>query len=251
MPIHPSLHPQDGVILAIETSNPSAWKPNAGSPDPMPGVAALEWSGGRPGQLALQACDPTHRDDTLIPAIDCALRTLGRRSADLTTIMVSIGPGGFTSLRIACAAAKMLALATGAKLFAVPSARVVAHSAPVGAGPLGVALGSKGDDTWIECFADTHDHALLATPGLVGLKDLVTLTDLGITRLLADQFLPPALREAAVARGLSVQHPVFCPRACLGAARSGDEVSPGALMPIYPRPPEAVRKWRELHPGER
>lgn len=217
----------------------------------MPGIAALVWLDGHPGQLAFEACDPTHRDDSLLPAIDRALRSLGRRSSDLSTVIVSIGPGGFTSLRIACAAAKMLALSTGATLFAVPSARVVAHGASVGLGPLGVALGSKGDDAWIECFADNQEHAPLGKPGLMGAQDLGTLAALGITRLLADQFLPRAMRDSAVAVGITVHHPVFCARACLGAARGGDEILPGALTPIYPRPPEAVRKWRELHPGGR
>lgn len=243
------------MILAIETSNPSAWLPQAGpassSPPTMPGVAALTWSNGLAGPLAIEACDPTHRDDTLLPAIDRALRALGRCSRDLSTVIVSIGPGGFTSLRIAGAAAKMLALSTGATLFAVPSARIVAHAAPLGAGPLGVALGSKGDDAWIECFSDSPEHTALGKPGLMGARDLVGLAALGITRLMADQFLPRAMRDTAISLGLTVHHPVFCARACLGAARGCDEVSPGALTPMYPRPPEAVRKWRELHPEGR
>ncbi|MEK6701776.1 MAG: tRNA (adenosine(37)-N6)-threonylcarbamoyltransferase complex dimerization subunit type 1 TsaB [Planctomycetota bacterium] len=250
MPIHPSLNPRDGVILAIETSNPSSWVPSDASPSlTMPGVAALEWSGGKPGRLAVEPCDPSHRDDLLLPAIDRAMRSLGRGPKDLCAIAVSIGPGGFTSLRIAGAAAKMLAISTGARLFAVPSARVVAHAAPVGPGPLGVALGSKGESAWIECFTDNQEHDPLGRPGIMHAGGLHALVDLGVTRLVADRFLPETMRAAAASLGLALHHPVFTAQACLAAARARDEVSPAALTPIYPRPPEAVRKWRELHPG--
>ncbi len=251
MPNHPSLKLQDGVILAIETSNPSSWTPDS---DPahlvMPGIAALVVSKGLSGPLAIESCDPRERDDTLLPAIDRLLRSLGCGPADLRAVVVSIGPGGFTALRIAAAAAKMLAISTGAALFAVPSARVAAQAASSGSGPLAVAIASKGDDAWVECFADDEEHTRLGEPAIMNAGDMPTLAARGVVRLIADRFLPTAMREAAVTLGLAIEPPTFAAAACLRAARATDRVSPAALTPIYPRPPEAVRKWREIHPDQ-
>ncbi|MFO0875018.1 MAG: tRNA (adenosine(37)-N6)-threonylcarbamoyltransferase complex dimerization subunit type 1 TsaB [Phycisphaerales bacterium] len=58
--------------------------------------------------------------------VDRAVRRAGLSPRDLRAVAVSIGPGGFTGLRVAIATAKMLSEALGATVVAVPSALVAA-----------------------------------------------------------------------------------------------------------------------------
>ena len=54
--------------------------------------------------------------EALLPAGHDALRLAGRDLGDVERILVGVGPGTFTGIRIAAAAARSLALATGATL---------------------------------------------------------------------------------------------------------------------------------------
>ena len=74
------------------------------------------------------------------------------------------------------------------------------------------------------------------------------LDRLGVGMLVADSFLPAAMRDWALSRGVAVVPPIFDPRACLRLAACLPTVDVIDLSPMYPREPEAVRKWRELHP---
>lgn len=79
----------------------------------------------------------------LIPLIDQAIRRRNWQPRDLHELYVSSGPGSFTGLRIGITLAKAFALATGAKLVAVPTLDVLAHNAPDDALDLIVLLDAK------------------------------------------------------------------------------------------------------------
>ena len=72
-----------------------------------------------------QAVMRGEREERLMPAVVAALGQAGCAARDLTRVMCGAGPGSFTSLRIAGAIAKGLALANGAALFAVPSLMLI------------------------------------------------------------------------------------------------------------------------------
>src|SRR5919106_153062 len=105
----------------------------------MPALLAIETSQ-RVGGVALrddrgvvlvEMLAPKKRhDDDLLPAIDRVFKRATLSPSDLAggAVGVSIGPGGFTGLRIAVTTAKMFAEALGANVIAVPSALVAAHS---------------------------------------------------------------------------------------------------------------------------
>lgn len=68
--------------------------------------------------------------ERLMPAVDAALKASGRSLGDVDRVACGSGPGSFTSLRIAGAIAKGLALGAGKPLFAVSSlALIVAANA--------------------------------------------------------------------------------------------------------------------------
>jgi tRNA A37 threonylcarbamoyladenosine modification protein TsaB len=184
-----------------------------------------------------------------MPAIDRLFARAGVLQRDsLDLVAVSAGPGGYTSLRVACAVGKMIAAASRgpsgpARCVGVPTAMVVLESVPaeVRASVVAVALASKGDSTWVECFRDgvSAGQGRLVTdadvPGLVGL---------GVRTLVAGRFLPGAMRASAEAAGLSIIEPVFDAAACARVGARLPSVDPAQLVPIYPREPDAVTLWR-------
>ena len=64
----------------------------------------------------------------LMPRIVWMLDQAGRRVTDLTGLVVSIGPGSFTGLRVGLAAAKGLALANDVRLVGIPTLDVIAQA---------------------------------------------------------------------------------------------------------------------------
>jgi tRNA threonylcarbamoyladenosine biosynthesis protein TsaB len=81
----------------------------------------------------------------IVPIIDRLCRAAGWSARDLEELYVSVGPGSFTGLRIAVTLAKAMSLATGVKLVAVPTVRVLAENAPPGARHLVIVLDAKRD----------------------------------------------------------------------------------------------------------
>ena len=186
-------------------------------------VALRASPGAVAAEHAVPAPDADH--DHLMSVIDVACRAAGVLPGDLRAIAVSSGPGGFTGLRVACATAKAIADATGCALVAVPSALVVARarvrSCGLADGACTVQLAAKGGDAWA--------------------TDL--LVEDGWPRVLRAELRP------AVAEGRP-EGP-WTALACLEVGErmlaAGERVDPLELLPIYPRPAEAVTLWEARH----
>lgn len=237
------------LTLAIETSNPSAGGPGAGGG---PGVALGIVRG--PWQAETIAVEPlaatARHDDDLMPAVDRLFAKAGAEPSQVGRVAVSVGPGGYTALRVAVAAGKMIAEAAGARCVAVPTALCLALRADVPA-PLGVLLASKGDSAWVSVLpADWRSRPEVAVRGgggrIITAADLPTL---GVVSLVGDRFTPELIRTTAAELGIPLAEPVYDPAACLEASGALPEIDPAALAPIYPREPDAVTLWRKLHGG--
>ena len=234
------------ITLAIETSNPSTC-------DSEVAVGRRNHSGA--GELlSCQTLTPTNRhDDALAPAIDRAVRQAGLTPGDLDRIAVSVGPGGFTSLRIAVASAKGIALATGARCVAVPTALIAASRAfeqDDALGCVAVALASKRDSAWIAVIDRTSDlETQSAAAGeamdLAGLAQVIDSHR--VDTVIADEHLPTPMHEWLGKQAIAMAPPALGAAQCLDLSWELPERASVELAPIYPRPPEAVRKWRELH----
>ncbi|MCP3902693.1 MAG: tRNA (adenosine(37)-N6)-threonylcarbamoyltransferase complex dimerization subunit type 1 TsaB [Planctomycetes bacterium] len=224
-------------------------------------VLAIEVSQ-RVGGLALRGADGSihvesiaedrRHDDVLLPTVDRLFASAGLRPENLDAVGVSAGPGGFTGLRIAVSAAKMMALALGARVVAVPSALVVAESLDADAvtgDTILVALASKRDTCWATVL--THDGAHWRPRDLGRLVTAEAAPLDGVAAVLADRFLPEPIRARCAALPLDVLEPRLDPRACLAVTErmlgSGETTDPLELAPIYPRPPEAVTLWNARH----
>jgi tRNA threonylcarbamoyladenosine biosynthesis protein TsaB len=78
--------------------------------------------------------DPARRHNRdLAPTAAALLGAEGVKPAELTGVMVSVGPGSFTGLRVGVMSAKALAYATGCRLVAVPTFHAIAGQSPAGA----------------------------------------------------------------------------------------------------------------------
>lgn len=229
------------MILAIETSNPSAWRADGPS---APGVAVGVGTQEGVETLAVEVIEPgAVHDDQLMVAVERAVKRAGGVPRDVARVGVSAGPGGFTAVRIAVVAAKMIAEATGADCVPVPTADIVARRRPEGVlGAFAVALASKGSTAYAVCYGADGER-----PRGCGLIDASALAGLGIDHLIGDRYLPEGIRGEAARLGITVSEPEFDPVACLELAARMPAADPADVLPIYPREPEAVTKWRTLH----
>ena len=226
------------VILAIEASGPDA------------SVAV-----GRAGSLLHlePVAHGARHDDDLMPAVARAFDRIAAAPQSLAEVYISIGPGGFTGLRIAIATAKMLALATGCRIVAVPECLAAAEAVAIGSGgtdlaPVAVCLAGKQGEFWCAIsptIGRSEGHVLTAA------EVIRQASDAGITRICISQPLDSVAQLVAQARAAALEvvesHPDALQVFAVGRrlAESGCFISAPQLAPIYPREPEAVRIWRQ------
>ena len=124
--------------------------------------------------------------EALMPMVAEVMQESGTAFADLDLIAATLGPGSFTGVRIAIAAARGLALVTHAKLFGTDSLSVMARSAlasgDVGAAPFAVAVDARRGMLYLGLYDDAARK--LEGPLLIAPAEALAL-------------LPPNLRVAA------------------------------------------------------
>jgi tRNA threonylcarbamoyl adenosine modification protein YeaZ len=192
-----------------------------------------------------------HEDD-LLPAIARACAAAGITARDIGAVAVSIGPGGYTSLRVACAAGKMIAAGVGAACYGVPTPMVVAHAARDRgeAGRLGVLLAGKDQSAFLTLFsAGEWTLGPGESPGrLVQAADFpVHAVDV----VVGDRHLPGPIRVLLEQRGIRIAEPAFRGTSVLAAVAHLEAVEPLQLAPLYPREPDAVTLWKQRGGAER
>jgi tRNA threonylcarbamoyl adenosine modification protein YeaZ len=99
----------------------------------------------------------------LVVTMDALCRQQGWRPGDVNELYISIGPGSFTGLRLAVTVAKTMWLATGVRIVAVPSVRVLACNAPPEATNLIVVLDAKRGQVFTARF-ESHGGPICVTP---------------------------------------------------------------------------------------
>ena len=229
----------DPVLLAVETSQRD-------------GSVALQVHGGIRGCLHFP-CGARH-EDRLLPSIDELFRASGLQPGDLDAVAVSIGPGGFTGLRIAVGTAKGIAETTGCSTIAVPSAFVAAEAVRAQVEPMGrvvVASASKQDTCWLTLLECAPDGWREIEGGGIHVVDPPAAETIALCEgaiVLADEHVPLAFREAVSGIAAGLDEPCLDAEACARVGgwmfEHGQIVDPLDIKPLYPREPEAVRSWR-------
>lgn len=220
-----------------------------------PRVLILETSGRR-GLVAVAAGDvvrASRRLDEarrnardLAPAVAELVRGQGWKPAHLDAVLVSVGPGSYTGLRVGVASAKAFAYATRCALIGVGTFAALARQAPPECGRLDVLADAQQDKVYVQPFdrasdgwaagelavrpfaewlADRRADAWATGPGLAKWGD----------RLPAEL---PRTDEAA-------WHPTAESLLAVGLARlrSGQRDDPFALEPLYLRASSAEEQW--------
>ena len=197
------------------------------------------------GQLVARRSAPMERGQTeaLMPMIEAVLAESGLASGDLHVIAVTVGPGAFTGLRIALAAAHGLALATRRPLFGITNFAAAAAQVPPADRArrrLVVALDSKRRELYLQAF-DAHgapkgEGALVAPEAFsewVPEGPLIVAGD-GAPRLTA------ALGEdrARLAAGSGMTDAADVARLAAAAWQSG--IRHARPRPLYLRPPDTT-----------
>lgn len=234
-------------VLAIENSNPSSLAGGVAPSSIALGMATGDAPAAAPQCLAFEpvaAIDRSKADnDDLLAAIERCFVSAGASPQQIGLIAVSVGPGGYTALRSAVAAAKMIALVTRARCVSVPSAWCAAYACLPLDAPLAVVLASKGDSAFVTRFEPGFELAPVAPAGQ--LLTPASLEALKVQTLIMDEHAPPAFVQRAVELGLTVRPPRFDARALLAAARVLPQIDAQELLPLYAREPEAVTLWRQ------
>ena len=184
-------------------------------------------------------------DDEVMPAIALAVEELELRPSDVELIVVSIGPGGFTGLRTSTAIAKMVSFATGAKIVAVQSAIAVAASSNCGDGPFLIVSSVKEEGFWLSRVK--YNKGDWVCESGISSSDELDEQASGVVAVFADEYLPNGARRYFVQHNIPIKEIVLDAGALLGVGLrlhdKGEYVGALDLLPLYPREPEAVRKW--------
>ena len=218
----------------------------------MSAVSLAFETSGRVGHVALGVGDQfndarevprTRRNNLeLIPTADALLRDRGLTPSDLTELYISVGPGSFTGLRMAIAAAKMLALTNPElKLVAVPTLEVLAHQNAQADRPVAVCLNIKRGTMYCAVYRDGQQ---VVEPALRSLEALLaTVDEVDQLQLVSEVDLDHPAQ-------LPLENAIVDPQATWTVgqrlAREGRYVRPQDLLPLYIREPEAVTLWNEL-----
>lgn len=192
----------------------------------------------------------------ILPIIDRLCRAQGWSPRDVEHLYISAGPGSFTGLRIGVTLAKTMALATGMKVVAVPTARVLAENAPAGARHIVIVLDAKRDQIFTARFERIGGDWIEREPAqLASLLDILSGAPRPV-HLLGEgiphhQKFIPADDPGIIVTPPERWRPQAGVVARLGTAMAGAGrfIDPDSFTPIYIRKPEAEEKWETLHPS--
>jgi tRNA threonylcarbamoyladenosine biosynthesis protein TsaB len=203
-----------------------------------------------PKLLAERALDAARRHARdLTPAVTELLRDRGWRPRELAGVIVSLGPGSYTGLRVGVMAAKALAYATGCAVVGVPTFHIIANQSDAAVLDLEVIADARQEKLYVQPFVRATPAARFAPAGALtivpgptwasGRPPEMAVTGPGLR--VAEHWLPaatpagdPDRREPTIGGLLAVGWDHFA---------RGRRDDPMRLEPIYLRPSSAEEQW--------
>ena len=163
--------------------------------------------------------------ERLIPLLEEVLAEAGIGWADLKALAVGTGPGNFTGVRIAVAAARGLALGLNIPAIGVTRLEALAHGLP---GPLTVVEDARRGEVYVQDFTETGPGPARLTTA----ESVVPLPD--VTGSAAGPAaLPPAMPLAeAIARIAATRADAPQPRPAPFYLRGADAAPPSDPPPV-------------------
>lgn len=202
------------------------------------------------------ASSDRHHTESLLPALAALLGEVGEGPATIDRIVVDVGPGLFTGLRVGVATARSLATARGLDLHVISSLELLA--AGIGEGDVTAVVDARRGEVFVESFhlggprprssgpATVMEPAALAAALERGAVPTTLVGD-GATRY-GEQLDAAGGRRLV---GRDVPSPGIA-AALAAAGVLGDGVDPTMVLPQYLRDPDAVANFQVasgLRPG--
>jgi tRNA threonylcarbamoyladenosine biosynthesis protein TsaB len=208
-------------------------------------VCVARWSDGVVVELAsaLERFQTGHAE-RLVPMIDEAMGRAGATFAELDRLAVTVGPGTFTGTRIGIAAARGLALATGAEVVGASSLAVMAEVAGHELGArapdedMAVAVDARRGEVYVQLFAAGERNA--SSPMLLTVEDAARLGGGGPLLVVGSGAAAVAAAAERAGRPATARLAGLLPTAsALARMAAGLAPAEGPLQPLYLRPPDA------------
>ncbi len=227
--------------------------------------------------LAVEQVDKSSRHaDEVMPTIARMFDSCGLQPTQLDSIFVSIGPGGFTGIRLGVTIAKMLALSVGAGIVPIRTSEVVAESVPVPLldqsadlqikpSVLHVVLASKRGQSWCVSFEADPTAGVWNRRSEGTIAELETFVTQHLntyshqpthSTIIAADVVDDALTQVGATHGWTIVQADHRAEACWNrgirilvdtpvadSPLSSRYIQPAQLLPFYAREPEAVRIW--------
>jgi tRNA threonylcarbamoyl adenosine modification protein YeaZ len=205
-------------------------------------AAVLRSDGGSPRLHARQEAMARGHAEALMPMVAEMLAAACIAARDLDLIAATEGPGSFTGVRIAIAAARGLALATGAKLYGTDSLTVMARDALVGdlspKGPFAVAVDARRGMIYLGIYDEAGERR--DGPVLVSPDDAVHVVPCELSLAVGSGAALLAESCARQGRRIETALPEIQPSAAsLAKIALEARVTVPILRPLYLRPPDA------------
>ncbi|MFA5900798.1 MAG: tRNA (adenosine(37)-N6)-threonylcarbamoyltransferase complex dimerization subunit type 1 TsaB [Hyphomicrobium sp.] len=176
--------------------------------------------------------------ERLVPMIGEVMGEAKLAFEKIDRIAVTVGPGTFTGTRIGIAAARALALATGAGLVGVSSLAVMAevarHRGIVE--PLAVVVDARRDEVYVQFFRRDVE---VDGPQLLSLDDASRVGGEGAIVLVGSGAAAVAAIAARHGREAKALMPELLPEAVALARLASKLPISEAVVPLYLRPPDA------------
>lgn len=222
---------ETGPLLALDTSTPV-------------GSVAV----GRAGRVLAEVVIGVgvRHAEALLPALDFALGRAGVRLDELSGIVVAGGPGSFTGVRIAGAAAKGLARALDLPLYSYSGLLVLAAGVAAAEGPVCALFDARREEVYAAIYEfSTGAPRMLLEPAARPLEEVLAAAGSPAPLYVGDGALKHRSRLEAAGAKVAPVHLAY-PRAAslLWLAEvdpSGRVETPAAWEPAYLRPSGAER----------
>lgn len=228
------------ILLALETSTPrgsvAVGRLAAGAPGSGAGDASAVPGAGLDVLAEVALGVRARHAETLMPAVDFALRSAGLGIAEVGGIVVGGGPGSFTGVRIAGATAKGLVRALDVPFYAYSGLLALAATLGAGSRPVCALFDARRGEVYAGCYR---------FPGFARIE---TILDPGPRRL--EEVLERVGARRPAEDGTGVQPPLYAGDGALQyrdrIAGAGCEIAPPHLS--WPR--AAALLWlAALEPG--
>lgn len=223
----------DPRLLLLETSHRQGW------------VALAE--GDRVlASLPLEEARRHARD--LVPHTHRLLEDRAWKVRDLHGVVVSIGPGSYTGLRVGLMAAKTLAYAVGCAMLPLETFAILARQAPPEVDALHVLADAQQGKVYHQAFRRSSENFLVQASSLhvVAFEDWCGRVHeptwvSGPALEALEERLPASAR--ALPRGDRLPRPETAALLGLERWRRGDRADPLVVEPLYLRPSNAEENW--------